>query len=52
MAKLKTDWILFGAILALISFGIVMLYSASGVVATLRFDLTSWCGMWRGSRCR
>ena len=42
MAKLKTDWILFGAILALISFGIVMLYSASGVVATLRFNLPSY----------
>lgn len=39
MAKLKTDWILFGTILALVALGIVMVYSASGVVAELRYDL-------------
>ena len=37
MAKLKTDWILFGAILAMTAFGLVVLYSASSVVAELRY---------------
>ena len=37
MAKLKTDWILFGAILAMTAFGLVVLYSASSVAAELRY---------------
>ena len=35
--KLKTDWILFLAILAMVGFGIVMVYSASSAVAELRY---------------
>src|SRR5262249_10648084 len=39
MAKLKTDWILFLTILAMVGFGLVMLYSASNAVAELRYHL-------------
>ncbi len=39
MAKLKTDWILFGAILAMTAFGLVVLYSASSMVAELRYHV-------------
>jgi cell division protein FtsW len=37
MAKLKTDWILFLTILAMVGFGLVMLYSTSSAVAELRY---------------
>src|SRR5579862_4633812 len=37
MAKLKTDWILFLTIVAMVGFGLVMLYSASSAVAELRY---------------
>jgi cell division protein FtsW len=33
--RLKTDWLLFSTILAMVTFGIVMIYSASSVVAEL-----------------
>ena len=33
--KLKTDWILFATVLAMISFGVLMLYSASSIMARL-----------------
>ena len=33
--RLKTDWILFGTVLVMISFGMVILYSASSVVAKM-----------------
>ena len=38
--RLKTDWILFISVLAMISFGMVILYSASSVNAQMdrRFD--------------
>jgi cell division protein FtsW len=39
MAKLKTDWILFLTILAMVGFGLVMLYSASSAVAELRYNV-------------
>ncbi len=39
MAKLKTDWILFLTILAMVGFGLVMLYSSSSAVAELRYHL-------------
>jgi len=39
MAKLKTDWILFLTILAMVGFGMVVLYSASSAVAELRYHL-------------
>ena len=46
MARLKTDWILFLTILAMVGFGMVMLYSASSAVAELRYTsrpIISWC---------
>ncbi len=39
MAKLKTDWILFLTVLAMVGFGLVMLYSASSAVAELRYGV-------------
>src|SRR5580765_5189659 len=36
MARLKTDWILFLTILAMVAFGLVMVYSASSAIAELR----------------
>ncbi len=39
MAKLRTDWILFLTILAMVGFGLVMLYSASSAVAELRYHV-------------
>lgn len=33
--RLKTDWILFGIVLALVSFGLLMLYSASSIMANM-----------------
>ena len=41
MAKLKTDWILFLTILAMVGFGLVMLYSASSAVAELRYHVAA-----------
>ena len=38
--QLKTDWILFFTIVAMVSFGIVMVTSASSVMAEIRFDAT------------
>jgi len=38
--RLKTDWILFTTVLAMVFFGIVMLYSASSVMANLKFGST------------
>jgi cell division protein FtsW len=37
MARLKTDWILFLTVLAMVGFGLVVLYSASSAVAELRY---------------
>lgn len=42
MMKLKTDRILFVTIVAMVAFGIVMLYSASSAVAELRYDYPSY----------
>ena len=39
--KLKTDWILFTAIVVMVFFGLVMLYSASSVMAQLKYG-SSW----------
>ena len=39
--KLKTDWILFTTIVVMVFFGAVMLYSASSVMAQLKFG-SSW----------
>ncbi len=39
--KLKTDWALFGTTIGMVTFGAVILYSASSVVAELKFG-SSW----------
>jgi cell division protein FtsW len=39
MAKLRTDWILFLTVLAMVGFGLVMVYSASSAVAELRYHV-------------
>jgi cell division protein FtsW len=35
--RVKTDWILFSAVVALVAFGLLMLYSASSVMAEIRY---------------
>src|SRR5689334_2673802 len=40
--RLKTDWILFITIVALVCFGLVMVFSASSIMATVRMHLDSW----------
>ena len=35
--RLKTDWILFVTTVVLVCFGLVMVYSASSIVAELKF---------------
>jgi cell division protein FtsW len=42
MAKLRTDWILFLTIVAMVGFGMVMLYSASSAVAELRYGVAPY----------
>jgi len=39
--RLKTDWILFSTVLAMLSFGMVILYSASSIMAQLRYG-SAW----------
>lgn len=39
--RLKTDWILFSTVLAMVSFGLVLLYSASSIMAQLRYG-SAW----------
>lgn len=39
--RLKTDWILFLTVLTLVCFGLVMVYSASSMIASLRYHLSS-----------
>jgi cell division protein FtsW len=41
MARLRTDWVLFLTIVVLVCFGLVMVYSASSMVATLKFHKDS-----------
>ena len=42
MARLRTDWILFLTIVAMVCFGLVMLYSASSAVAELRYHVAPY----------
>ena len=42
MARLRTDWILFLTIVAMVFFGLVMLYSASSAVAELRYHVAPY----------
>src|SRR5882724_6026405 len=37
MARLKTDWVLFFAIVGLVGFGLIMVYSASSVIGQIKF---------------
>jgi len=39
--RLKTDWVLFGVIVALVCFGLVMVYSASSVMAEVKLKVSS-----------
>ena len=39
--RLKTDWTLFGTTICMAAFGVVILYSASSVIAELKFG-SSW----------
>ncbi|MEQ1884113.1 MAG: FtsW/RodA/SpoVE family cell cycle protein [Bryobacteraceae bacterium] len=42
MARLRTDWILFLTIVAMVAFGLVMLYSASSAIAQLRYHVAPY----------
>jgi cell division protein FtsW len=42
MARLRTDWILFLTIVAMVGFGLVILYSASSAVAELRYHVAPY----------
>src|SRR5579864_6530390 len=42
MARLRTDWILFLTIVAMVFFGLVILYSASSAVAELRYHVAPY----------
>jgi len=39
--RLKTDWLLFSTVVAMVGFGLVMIYSASSVVAELNPNFQS-----------
>jgi cell division protein FtsW len=39
--RLKTDWILFLTVVTLVGFGLVMVYSASSMIAELKYHLSS-----------
>ena len=39
--RLRTDWVLFGVIVALVCFGLVMVYSASSVMAEVKLKVSS-----------
>src|SRR6516164_3561457 len=38
--RLKTDWFLFATVLVMLSFGVLILYSASSIMAQLRYGST------------
>jgi cell division protein FtsW len=38
--RLKTDWILFATVLVMVSFGVLILYSASSIMAELKYGST------------
>jgi cell division protein FtsW len=38
--RLKTDWLLFATVLVMVSFGVLILYSASSIMAQLRYGST------------
>lgn len=40
--RIRTDWRLFGAVLGLLTFGLVMVYSASSVAAEVKYEVEIW----------
>ncbi|MBI5087101.1 MAG: cell division protein FtsW [Acidobacteria bacterium] len=40
--RIRTDWALFGAAMLVLAFGLVMVYSASSVVAEVRYNKQTW----------
>ncbi|MBI4889494.1 MAG: cell division protein FtsW [Acidobacteria bacterium] len=40
--RTKTDWLLFGAVMMILAFGLVMVYSASSVVAEILYKKGTW----------
>lgn len=40
--RTKTDWLLFGAVMMILAFGLVMVYSASSVVAEVLYKKETW----------
>ena len=40
--RVKTDWVLFGTILGMVCFGLVMVYSASSVVARMKYGYSGY----------
>ena len=40
--RLKTDWVLFLTVVLMVSFGIVMVYSASSIVAPVQYKVSSY----------
>jgi cell division protein FtsW len=45
--RLKTDWILFLTVLALVCFGLIMVYGSSSVLAQLRYNKSPAFFFWR-----
>src|SRR5437016_5040326 len=40
--RLKTDWVLFITIAVLVCFGLVMVFSASSIMAAVKLNVSSW----------
>lgn len=40
--RIRTDWRLFGAVLGLLTFGLIMVYSASSVAAEVKYEVEIW----------
>jgi cell division protein FtsW len=38
--RLKTDWLLFATVVVMMSFGVLILYSASSIMAQLKYGST------------
>src|SRR5258708_35525809 len=45
--RLRSDWILFLTVLAMVCFGLVMVYSSSSLIAELKFHWNSLHFFWR-----
>jgi cell division protein FtsW len=49
-SRLKTDWLLFTPVLLILAFGLVMVYSASSVVAEVLYKKPTWDFAWKQLR--